>query len=269
MQLTASLVLYNNARSLFEKAIASYLAGTDDGVLHVVDNSPEPLQSTWFQHARLRYLHTGRNLGFGAGHNVAIRQLSDEGAHLLLNPDIEFDADVLPALLTVLEGSPRTSALMPRVLYPDGEPQHLCKLLPSPVDLFARRFLPSRALREQLSRGYELRDLPLDRQSVVPSLSGCMLMIRTRDLLAINGFDERYFMYMEDVDLVRRLGDRGETRFVPEVHVTHAYAKGSYRNRRLLGYHIASAIKYFNKWGWTLDRTRRDRNRAAKRQLSA
>lgn len=269
MQLTASLVLYNNAPSLFEKAIGSFLAGHSDGVLHVVDNSPQPLKSDWFRHERVRYHHVGRNLGFGAGHNLAIRQLSGDGAHLLLNPDIEFDACVLPVLLKALAASPQVSALMPRVLYPDGTPQHLCKLLPTPADLFARRFLPSQTWRERLNRGYELRDLPLDRPSNVPSLSGCMLLIRSRDLIAINGFDERYFMYMEDVDLVRRLGDRGETRFEPEVHVTHAYAKGSYRNSRLLKYHVVSAIKYFNKWGWLIDPTRRQRNRAVRCQLPA
>lgn len=260
MRLTASLVLYNNARSLFEKAIESYLDGTDDGILYVVDNSPDPLQCDWFQHPRVRYVHAQRNLGFGAGHNVAIRQLSSDGAHLLLNPDIEFDREVLPALLETLAALPRASALMPRIQFPDGSPQHLCKRLPTPIDLFVRRFLPSPRLRDRLNRTYELRNLPLDRLSIVPSLSGCMLLIPTRHLLAIGGFDERYFMYMEDVDLVRRLGDLGGTYFVPTVHVTHAYAKGSYRNRRLLIYHVVSAVRYFQKWGWILDRTRRDRN---------
>lgn len=266
MRLTASLVLFNNPPELFEKAIASYIEGADDGLLHVVDNSPVPLSSTWFSHPRVRHVHTKRNLGFGAGHNVAIRQLAEDGVHLLLNPDVEFDGTVLPALREAMRTSPAVTALMPRIVFPDGTPQHLCKLLPTPFDLFARRFLPS-GMRERLNRTYELRSLPLDRPSIVPTLSGCMLMVRTADLTAIGGFDERYFMYMEDVDLVRRLGDRGEICFLPAVQATHAYGKGSYRNRKLLGYHLASAMRYFSKWGWFLDKTRRQRNAAAMRRL--
>lgn len=267
MHLTASLVLYGNANVVFEAAIASFLQGGAHGVLFVVDNSPVPLTSAWFQHERVRYHHAGRNLGFGAGHNMAIRELSSGGAHLLLNPDIEFGAEVLPALCDALSSDPGTVALMPRIVYPDGAPQRLCKLLPTPLDLFARRFLPWQDMKTRLNAVYELHALPQNRSSVVPSLSGCMLLARTDDLLAIGGFDERYFMYMEDVDLVRRLGDRGATRYLPSVSAFHGYGKGSYRNRRLLGYHLASAVRYFNKWGWFFDATRRQRNQACKRAL--
>ncbi len=267
MRLTASLVLYNNSPRIFEKAIASFLDGASDGQLFVVDNSPSPLQSDWFSHPRVRYSHTQRNLGFGAGHNVAIHQLVDDGAHLLLNPDIEFGPEVLPALREAMSVSPEIAALMPRIVYPDGSIQHLCKLLPTPLDLFARRFLPSRSLKQRLNTVYELHRLAQDRPSNVPNLSGCMLLLRTRHLLKIGGFDDRYFMYLEDVDLVRRLGDLGDTRYLPSVQVVHAYAKESYRNKRLLVYHIASAVKYFNKWGWLFDRTRQLRNLDCKRQL--
>ena len=267
MRLTASLVLYNNPPLLFEKAMASFLDGASDGQLFVVDNSPSPSQSDWFAHPRVRYTHTKRNLGFGAAHNVAIHQLNGDGVHLLLNPDIEFGPEVLPALCETMSTSPEIAALMPRIVYPDGSIQHLCKLLPTPLDLLARRFLPSRAMRQKLDSVYELHRLPQDRPSSVPNLSGCMLLLRTRLLQQIGGFDDRYFMYLEDIDLVRRLGDLGDTRYQPSVRVVHAYAKGSYRNKRLLAYHIVSAVKYFNKWGWLFDRTRRIRNHDCKQQL--
>jgi hypothetical protein len=70
-------------------------------------------------------------------------------------------------------------------------------------------------------------------------------------------------MYMEDVDLSRRIGRLARTVFYPAVSITHAYQKGSYKNSRLLSHHIRSALKYFNKWGWLFDADRRAVNRAA------
>lgn len=77
-----------------------------------------------------------------------------------------------------------------------------------------------------------------------------------------NGFDERYFMYMEDVDLVRRLGRLGKTLYAPQVHIVHEYAKGSYGNKKLLVFHLKSGLRYFNKWGWFFDEERRKKNAA-------
>ena len=95
---------------------------------------------------------------------------------------------------------------------------------------------------------------------VVPNLSGCFLFVRSSLFLRLGGFDERYFMYLEDVDLVRRFGDISKTIYNPLIYIKHNYAKGSYRNSLLLKYHIISAILYFNKWGWFFDETRKNRN---------
>jgi GT2 family glycosyltransferase len=111
-------------------------------------------------------------------------------------------------------------------------------------------------------------DLPQDRPSFVPTLSGCFLIVRTNLFLRIGGFDERFFMYMEDIDLVRRIGDEAETIYLPSVQVIHAYAKGSYRSWRLLGYHLVSAIQYFNKWGWFIDSDRRMKNYNALKNIN-
>jgi hypothetical protein len=262
LKVSASLVLFNNEPDLFVAAMESFLKSCD-GALHVVDNSSTPLRHSLFAHPRVRYCHPGRNLGFGAGHNLALRRISPESdLHLLLNPDIQFGPDVLPTMIERMRLEPDIGALMPRVQFPDGEPQRLCKLLPSPVDLIFRRFIPFGALRKRINFRYELHALDESRSWTVPTLSGCFLLIRMENLRRIGGFDERYFMYMEDVDLVRRIGDLSRTVFDPSAVVTHVYAKGSYREPRLLGYHMRSAVTYFNKWGWLYDPVRRARNRA-------
>lgn len=261
MQITASLVLFHNPPELYSRAILSFLNGCH-GSLIIVDNSLEPLRHELFQHSRVTYYYTGCNLGFGAAHNFALNKLpflSD--LHLFINPDIYFGADVLPILENQMMENSDIGALMPRVVYPNGEPQYLHKMLPSPVDLIVRRFIPISALRNRISRRYELHSLRQDSSSNIPSLSGCFLLVRTSILNKIGGFDERYFMYMEDVDLVRRIGDIARTVYDPSVFVVHEYAKGSYGSKRLLYYHLKSAISYFNKWGWFIDPIRCQRNK--------
>lgn len=262
MKLSASLVLFHNDPNQYGSAIRSYLNGCD-GFLYVVDNSAAPLEHELFSHPRVRYVHAGENLGFGKAHNLAINLASTSDAHLLLNPDIEFEPHVLPELAAFLQSNPDVGALMPRINYPDGSLQRLCKLLPTPVDMIFRRFIPSEGIKAKINQRYEMYELPQDKPSCVPTLSGCFLLTRTRLLHTLGGFDERFFMYMEDVDLVRRIGDVARTVYLPSVQVAHAYAQGSYHDRKLLGYHMRSAALYFFKWGWFFDRTRKERNRAA------
>lgn len=263
MLLSASLVLYRNPVEIYGRAIESFLCSSDDAILFVVDNSPVPLHSEYWDHPRVKYIFSNGNVGFGAGHNRAIRELAGQSKfHLLMNPDVEFRADVLPLLVDRMVRNENVGAVMPRILFPDGSEQRLCKLLPTPADLLLRRFTPGERLRTKINKRYELWNLGHDKPFDVPNLSGCFLLIRTEVLQKVGGFDERYFMYMEDVDLVRRIGNMGRTVFEPEVFVTHHYGKGSYRNKTLLLYHINSAIAYFNKWGWFFDPVRRMRNRA-------
>ena len=259
MNISASLVLYHNDSIQYEKAIESFLNSTN-GVLYVVDNSSYPLQCQFFLHERVVYIYNGNNLGFGRAHNKAMLDLSDSDYHLIINPDISFDSLVLPELLRFVVENPNVAAVMPKIIYPDGRLQRLCKLLPTPSYLFFRRFMPSNYIKNLINQRYELYGLTQDEPSNVPSLSGCFLFLKTDLVKQIGGFDERYFMYMEDVDLVRRLGDCSETVYYPLVKVVHHYEKGSYKSVKLLRYHITSAVRYFFKWGWFIDHVRKKRN---------
>jgi GT2 family glycosyltransferase len=263
MNISGSLVLFCSEQDQFEAAIKGFLTATPDGILYVIDNSPQPLSSDYFSHPRVQYVHNNANLGFGRAHNIALgKACLTSDLHLLLNPDIQFDKNTLSRMSMHFADDPGIAALMPQIRYPDGRLQRLCKLLPTPLDLIIRRFLPNSRLRQKMDARYELHALPQDQPSEVPSLSGCFLLTRSATLLQLGGFDERYFMYMEDVDLVRRLATQGKVVYLPEVSVVHEYAKGSYANKRLLRYHICSAIRYFNKWGWFFDRQRRAANQA-------
>jgi len=263
MNLSASLVLFHNDPNQYGAAIRSFLEGCN-GILYIVDNSSEPLEHKLFFHPRVNYLYVGKNLGFGKAHNLAISLAAGTfNAHLFLNPDISFEPHVLPKLVNFLSVNPSVGAVMPQIKYPDGTLQPLCKLLPTPMDLIFRRFFICKKIKNKINMRYEMHGLPQDRPSCVPTLSACFLLVRGETLNKLGGFDERYFMYLEDVDLVRRIGDLAETVYQPAVSVLHSYAKGSYHDSRLLKYHIQSAVKYFNKWGWFFDSIRKKRNRKA------
>ena len=98
----------------------------------------------------------------------------------------------------------------------------------------------------------------------VPVLSGCFMFLRTSALKDVGLFDENIFMYLEDTDLSRRIHTKYKTIFYPKVQITHEYAKESNKSKKLLKYHIQSAIYYFNKWGWVFDKQRDEINQNSK-----
>ena len=265
--ITASVVLYNTPKSQVDSLLASVAESRCVGRLWAVDNSPDDRRRTLErQFPFVRYIHNA-NLGYGASHNIALREAIEEGAtyHAVLNPDIRFGGEVLPALAAFMDGNPDASCAMPEVVSPGGECQHLCKLLPSPGDLILRRFVPSvmflRRWKEKRDARYCLIDSGYGEVMDVPCLSGCFMFLRL-ETLARHGifFDERFFMYMEDVDLCRRLHAVSRTLYFPHVRIVHDHARESYRSRRMLAAHLRSAAQYFCKWGWLFDRGRRETN---------
>ncbi|WP_448665246.1 hypothetical protein ACG3SL_21130 (plasmid) [Sphingomonas sp. CJ20] len=269
MKITASLVLYCNAPDVFEQAIRSVVESDADTLLSVIDNSPAPLASAWFSHPRVRYRHAGANIGFGAGHNLAFAAVAETSdVHFIVNPDVAFDRGVIATLADVFRCEPAVTAAMPAIQDEQGIPQPLCKALPTPVHLIVRRFVPFRAIRNAIDATYVLAPLPAEGLIDIPNLSGCFLAVRSATMARIGGFDERYFMYMEDIDLVRRLGDHGRTVFVPGATVVHGHARTSYQFGKLMLVHVRSALRYFGKWGWIRDPVRASRNDAARRRIA-
>ena len=265
----ASIVLYNSDPEKVRAAIQSCLWSRTPVDLTVIDNSPSSEVESLVCEMGITYVPSRRNIGFGAGHNVALREsLKSARYHIVLNPDVRFGPEVVGSLRSFMDESPEAGLVMPQVLYPDQQPQLLCKRLPAPVDLVVRRFGGNslqKLFQERLNR-YLLQDVDLTIPRMVPALSGCFMFLRTAALRQVGLFDERFFMYMEDVDLCRRIGEVSKTMFYPDVSIYHDYGKGSYRDTSLLRYHVKSAFRYFQKWGWIHDRDREMRNRDVYRE---
>lgn len=272
--LTASIVLYNTPRRQIERVCQSLLGGGWVDTLYVIDNSPNDrwriLEREYGGRLPVRYIHN-ENLGYGASHNLAMEEALERGStyHVVLNPDIRFGQEVLPALVDFMDRHPDASYVLPRVVYPDGELQHLCKLLPTPADLLLRRFLPRSSWTERLNRRYTLQHSGYDKVMNPPCLSGCFMFLRLATMLEHDiFFDDGYFMYCEDFDLIRRLHRVSKTMFYPGVTIVHDHAKESYKNKKMLAAHIRSAIRYFNKFGWFVDRERYQMNKRIMEEIS-
>ncbi len=256
---SVSIVLYRNDPAQVNAVLRSLHSSPIAVSVTVVDNSPEDALRPVVEAAGAEYLFNGKNIGFGAAHNIAIRRYLGQSAyHLILNPDVTFGPETIPALHSFLQENPGVGLAMPKILYPDGSEQRLCKLLPTPFDLFLRRFvgrMGQRLARRKMA-GYLLEGVDLSAPRFIPNLSGCFMFVRMEALERVGLFDERFFLYMEDVDLCRRVGEQWETVFYPYASIVHEYGNASYRNAHHLKLHMASAWRYFNKWGWLRDKRR-------------
>jgi len=272
MKLSASIVLYNTKIDELKRVIDSYFAYQGEKQLFLVDNSPnDNLREIAKMYPNdVFYIFNNENMGYGKAHNIAIKKSIEQNLpyHIILNPDIIIEKNTLEKLTNYMEQHPEVGNIMPKIIYPDGELQYLCKLLPSPIDLIFRRFIPIKNWKEAINKRYELHSFGYDQIMNIPNLSGCFMFLRTEALKKVGLFDENIFMYLEDIDLNRRIHSKYKTIYYPDAIVIHEHQKESYKNRRLLKAHIQSAIYYFNKYGWLFDKERTTINKNVLKELS-
>lgn len=266
--ITASIVTFHTKLDDLER-ITSCVLQSPISKLYIVDNASEnTIQSFSSKYSMLEYIANINN-GYGAGHNIAIKKAMECGAtyHVVLNPDIYWVNDIIGELFSYLDKHPNVGQIMPKVYYPDGRLQYLCKMVPAPIDLIFKRFLPTKLTQKRLYK-FQLRFSGYDKIMNVPYLSGCFMFFRVSALKEIGLFDERFFMYPEDIDITRRMHAKYKTIFYPYVSIIHAHAAASKTSKKMLKIHIVNMIKYFNKWGWVFDKQRRNFNRNLLKELN-
>lgn len=261
MKLAVSIVTFRTDEAELRLCLES-LAAECVGLIVVVDNGGEDrIRRIVEEYAKTRYVWS-ENVGYGRAHNVAIRMAMAEGAeyHLVLNSDVRFEPAVLDRLTGVMDRRPDVGQLQPRIVYPDGSLQYTVRRLPAPMDVIGRRFLPEWLTRRRNDR-YLLKHLDHSKEMNVAYHQGSFMLLRTSALRETGLFDERFFMYPEDIDLTRRMHRLYKTIYYPGETVVHDHRRESYRSWRLLRIHMVNMIRYFNKWGWIFDEERRRVNR--------
>ena len=246
-----SIVLYRTPVAKIEPLLQEFLQ-QGAARIYLIDNSPlsfDPFEG-WQPHERITTIRLGKNLGYGRANNIAIRDsILRHQYHVISNPDIRLQSHALSNLLALLESRPEIGLAMPQIIGPDGARHYLCKRAPSPVDFVPQSLVPQ-AWRGRRRAHYEMRDCSYDDQLEVECLSGCFMFARSSVLQAIGGFDERFFMYMEDFDLSRRARRVARNLYHPNATVIHEHARGHRHSLRLLWAFGVSLVRYFSKWGW-------------------
>ena len=181
----------------------------------------------------LKVIRNPRPKGFGANHNAAFRRC--QGAYFcVLNPDIHLAADPFPGLIRELQ-APQVGVVAPRIVNPGGETEDSARRFPTALSLLRK------ALGQAARLDYEIATVPLSPDWV----AGMFMLFRSEIFAEMGGFDERYFLYYEDVELCRRLRRHGyDVRLDPTVTAVHDARRESRRSLRHMRWHLASILRF-------------------------
>jgi GT2 family glycosyltransferase len=269
--LSVSIVLYNNPFAQVEKTISSLLGAAqillqsnpDRGInIQVVDHSEDAASREQMQvtlsglvpesSIEFEFLESRGNQGFALGHNRVIRRAHSQ-FHLVLNPDVEVQAQALLRGIDFLQQHQDAVLVSPLVTDEQGRQQFLCKAYPSVLVLLLRAFAPlfvQTLFRRRLAH-YELQNLCSGGEVVeVPLASGCFMLARTAALQSIGGFAEHYFLYFEDFDLSLRLARLGRVLFLPSMQIVHHGGYAARKGWRHIGLFMRSGWVFFRDNGW-------------------
>lgn len=201
---------------------------------------------------RVAIIENGENLGFGTGVNRALARTTAPFV-FLLNPDATVRPGALQVLVQFMQAHPRCAIAGPKVFESDGRVAQSC----GEFDTWAGAFLRSSAWGEwplfvRYANGASLRDFDYDSLRKVDLVIGAAMLIRRSVLDEIGPFDERFFLYHEEIDLAKRVADAGfESWFVPQAQATHIGQQSS-RGRNVEPQKQRSRRLYWDKHfgGW-------------------
>ena len=216
-----------------------------------LDGSPEMVEAEFPQ---VRLVRQKPNLGFGGGNNVAFRHARGRYV-LLLNSDTVTRPGWITELFDYAEAHPKAALIGPKLLNPDGTLQFSCRRFPSlGMGIFRHTPLEWLLPKNTYTRDYLMQEWDHMDDRTVDWLSGACIMARREFIDEVGGFDERYFMYFEDVDWGFRAHKNGwDVRYTPEPVVIHEVGRSSDRRpKRMIVMHHESAYRYFTEhshWG--------------------
>lgn len=216
--------------------------------LIVTNNSPEqPLKLESDSRLTVRVFEAP-NIGFAAGVNHALRH-SNGDRIMIANPDVTVQPDTLAAACDYLDAHPEVGIVLPRLINPDGTDQaSIRRFYTWPVVLFARTPLRALGYRPKFFCEYLYDSLPRDQPIDVDWGIGAAMFLRRADCEG-GIFDERFFLYFEDVDLCLRTWQRGRrVVYCPHLACLHAHRRASSNPFSGAGWmHLRSMVRFIRK----------------------
>lgn len=207
------------------------------------DGAPEAVAA---QYDHVQLVHTGGNLGYGGGMNRGIAEVDPAAEFVVLsNPDIEWSPGALDELLAAARRWPRAGSLGPLITEPDGSVYPSARRVPDLLSGTGHALLGAVWKSNPWTAAYRDHGAELTERPV-GWLSGSCLVVRRAAFDGIDGFDSRYFMFMEDVDLGDRLARAGWLNvFVPGAHAVHATSHSVSRHpEKMITAHHDSAYRF-------------------------
>ncbi|MDR0314383.1 MAG: glycosyltransferase family 2 protein [Oscillospiraceae bacterium] len=249
---TACIVTHNNIKYIY-RTVATLLEHTKgvDFTLYIVDNAStdgtiELVEKEFGNEKNLKIIKTGRNIGFGAGHNIVL-DLINSDYHCVVNPDIAIDDDIILKMADYMEENSDIGLLSPRICFPDGRDQILGKRDPKLHYLVGSRLRDDEDPNGWLVE-YAMLNEDYSKPFDIENATGCFMFFRTKAFKSVGGFDKRYFLYFEDCDISREISKTSRVVFYPGAVVYHEWGRDSKRNFKLMAVHMKSMLSYFWKW---------------------
>ena len=254
--LSVAIVAYNDEEDV-KNAVESILRWTPDFIsmtLYIVDNSTKETGLKELEsNPNVVYINTGKNLGFGGGHNVVLPKL-DSKYHAIVNPDILLKEDAFSKIVSFMDET-GCGMCVPRITDEDGNLLKVYRREVTVFDMFIRMFIKGGFKKR---RAYHtMQDMDYEKPFEVPFAQGSFLVIKTELFKKLKGFDERFFLYMEDADLCKRVNNVSNLLYFPGASVIQKWEKGSHKNLGLFKLHVSSMVKYFLKWRRSLSNGKR------------
>lgn len=259
--LSATIVVYNGAAEALAAA-TSVLRYTKKYplTLYLIDNASPDESGKQLQDAvangellcadnqKVQVICSKVNKGFGSGHNLVLHQL-DSDYHFILNPDVLIENDVLSGMADWMEQNPQAVMARPGLKFPNGEKQVLPLQKCSAFALVYRQ-LPQLKFLKRFNDRYVMADADLSKPTKIEFCTGSFSMLRTTTFRQIGGFDEGYFMYVEDADLTQKARSVGDVYLLPQFTAIHAWHRAPHTDKSHFKMQVKSMLRYFSKWGF-------------------
>lgn len=215
-----------------------------------VDGAPEAAAQ---RYDNVEFFPTGGNVGYGTAINMAVRHLKkrkdageiDAEFFVLSNPDVAFDPGAIDAMIECAKRWPEAGSIGPRIREADGSAYPSARTVPTIRNGVGHALFGTIWPENPWTRAYRAEQ-DLDSEHAAGWLSGSCLLVRWDAFEQIGGFDERYFMYMEDVDLGDRFGRAGFVNvFCPTAQIMHEKGHAAGENpAAMLPAHHESAYRF-------------------------
>lgn len=246
--ISAAIVTYNDGEKA-ANACRSIIENTKKYPLklYVIDNASSDGTADMLATIKgVNLIRNKENIGFGAAHNMVLKEEMGE-IHFIINPDIVFSGDVLSELVDFHIENPDIVLSMPKIQNPDGSEQKLPKEVPSFKRLFLGRLAPLGGIFRKIRDEYTWSDRDITEVTDIDFCSGCFSCVRSDIFKKLDGYDQRFFMYLEDADLTVRAKKYGRVVINPHVAVTHLWERESAKSLKYLLIHTLSCFKFLFK----------------------